>query len=170
MTDRTRRIEAVVDPSLIDDELMTEYGPSPHPMEHGVVGYSPGVFDTFHIGHLNLLRRSRLKCDYLIAGVTSDEVTLKQKGRLPLVPQDERIEIVRSMEFVDEAVLEVTTDKLATWREVRFDVIFKGDDWKGTRKWVGLEHEFARRGVGVVFLPYTDHTSTTHVRRALDPE
>jgi glycerol-3-phosphate cytidylyltransferase len=150
-----------------DANLMATLPPSPHPASRGLVGYAPGVFDTFHIGHLNVLRRSSLQCDYLIAGVTSDEVTELQKGKPPLVPAAERLEIIRSMEFVDDVVIETTSDKIATWEEVRFDVCFKGDDWRGTPKWDRLEHEFARRGARVVYLPYTQHTSTTDVRRLL---
>ncbi len=131
----------------------------------GVVGYAPGAFDMFHVGHLNLLRRARLNCDYLIAGVVSDEVALQQKGRWPVVPQEERLEIVGSMRFVDEVFMEQTTDKLVTWRHVGFDVIFKGDDWRGSEKWNTLERAFGEVGVSVVYLPYTAHTSTTTLRR-----
>jgi glycerol-3-phosphate cytidylyltransferase len=129
-----------------------------------LVGYAPGAFDLFHVGHLNLLRRARLECDYLIAGVVSDEVALAQKGRYPVVPEDERLEIVASLDVVDRAVLEVTTDKLATWERVRFDTIFKGSDWVGSAKWTELEREFAVRGVRVAYLPYTEHVSTTVLR------
>jgi glycerol-3-phosphate cytidylyltransferase len=133
-----------------------------------LVGYAPGAYDLFHVGHLNLLRRCRLACDYLIAGVVSDEVALQQKGRLPVVPEDERLEIVASLDVVDEVVLETTTDKLATWEQVRFDVVFKGDDWEGSAKWTELGHEFARRGVRVVYLPYTKHVSTSLLRTHRD--
>lgn len=129
-----------------------------------LVGYAPGAFDLFHVGHLNLLRRARLECDYLIAGVVSDQVALEQKGRYPVVPEDERLEIVASLDVVDQAVLEVTTDKLATWERVRFDTIFKGSDWIGSQKWTALEREFAARGVRVVYLPYTEHVSTSILR------
>ncbi len=129
-----------------------------------LVGYAPGAYDLFHVGHLNLLRRVRMECDYLIAGVVSDQVALEQKGRLPVVPEDERLEIVRSLDVVDEAVLETTTDKLATWERVRFDVVYKGDDWVGSAKWLALERDFAARGVAVVYLPYTRHVSTSLLR------
>jgi glycerol-3-phosphate cytidylyltransferase len=132
-----------------------------------IVGYVPGVFDMFHIGHLNILRRASLQCDRLIAGVVSDEVALQQKGRPPVIPQDERLDIVASMEFVDRAVMEWSTDKLATWDRVGFDVIFKGDDWRGSEKWTRLEHEFARVGVVVLYLPYTTHTSSSRLRGLL---
>lgn len=131
-----------------------------------VVGYVPGVFDLFHIGHLNILRRARIHCDHLIAGVVSDEVALAQKGRAPVIGERERLEVVAAMRVVDAVHLETTTDKLVTWTEVGFDVVFKGDDWKGSPKWTHLELEFATRGVRVVYLPYTQVTSSSE-RRAV---
>lgn len=131
------------------------------------VGYSPGVYDLFHIGHLNVLRHSRDLCDHLVAGVVSDEMAVLGKGVLPVVPLTERLEIVRSVRYVDEAVAEVLPDKLDTWAHLRFDVIFKGDDWKGTPKGKKLERDFASVGVDVVYLPYTAHTSSTVLRQAL---
>ncbi len=97
-------------------------------------GYAPGVYDLFHVGHLNILREARRRCDRLVAGVTSDELTVRLKGRRPVVPLEERLEIVRGLRCVDEAVVESAEDKLETWRQVGFDVIFKGDDWRGTPK------------------------------------
>jgi glycerol-3-phosphate cytidylyltransferase len=132
------------------------------------IGYAPGVYDLFHIGHLNLLARARERCEHLVAGVVSDELAASAKGRLPVVPLDERLEIVRSIRHVDEAVAEVLPEKLDTWRQVRFDVIFKGDDWQGTPKGDKLERDFASVGVEVVYLPYTVHTSSTMLRQALD--
>jgi glycerol-3-phosphate cytidylyltransferase len=126
------------------------------------------VYDLFHIGHLNLLARASEHCDHLVAGVVSDELAAGVKGRAPVVPLAERLEIVRNIRCVDEAVAEVLPEKLDTWREVRFDVIFKGDDWKGTPKGDKLERDFASVGVEVVYLPYTVHTSSTVLRRALD--
>ncbi len=138
--------------------------PVPRPPAPALIGYAPGVFDLFHVGHLNLLRRARLACDHLIAGVVSDEVAMAQKGKRPVVPEAERLEIVSAVRCVDEVYLEPTTDKLATWDVVRFTVIFKGDDWVGSPKWIRLGEEFAARGVDLVFLPYTDHLSSTLLR------
>ena len=132
-----------------------------------VVGYAPGAYDLFHIGHLNLLRHAAAQCDHLIAGVVADEVLLQTKGRAPLVPLAERMEILRSLRVVDEVHAEVVPDKLDTWREVGFDVIFKGDDWRGTEKGRRLERDFAAVGVEVRYFPYTMHTSSTALRRAL---
>lgn len=136
------------------------------------VGYAPGAYDLFHIGHLNLLRRASLHCDHLDVGVVSDEVALAQKGRWPVVPEQERLAIVASMRPVDGVFLETTTDKLRTWREHPFDVVFKGDDWQGSTRWDELERRFAEVGVRVVYLPYTEHVSTTLLRereRGPDP-
>ncbi|MGY1745699.1 adenylyltransferase/cytidyltransferase family protein [Blastococcus sp. SYSU D00695] len=132
-----------------------------------VVGYAPGAYDLFHIGHLNVLRHAAGHCDHLIAGVVSDEVLLQTKGRLPVVPLAERMEIVRALRFVDDVHAEVVPDKIDTWREVRFDVIFKGDDWRGSPKGVKLERDFAAVGVEVRYFPYTMHTSSTALRKAL---
>ncbi|AWB90123.1 adenylyltransferase/cytidyltransferase family protein [Salinibacterium hongtaonis] len=132
------------------------------------IGYAAGAFDLFHVGHLNILRRARSECDRLIAGVVSDEMLLLTKGALPVIPLEERLDIVRSVRFVDEAVAEVVPDKLETWRSVRFTHFFKGDDWQGTEKGLALEHSFAAVGVTVVYFPYTDGTSSTQLRQALD--
>lgn len=132
------------------------------------VGYAPGAYDLFHIGHLNILRHARSQCDYLVAGVVSDEMAEIAKGRRPMIPLVERLEIVRSVKYVDAAFVETVPDKVETWRQVRFDVIFKGDDWRGTPKGDRLEKDFAEHGVDVVYFPYTVHTSSTQLRRALD--
>jgi glycerol-3-phosphate cytidylyltransferase len=132
-----------------------------------VIGYAPGAYDLFHIGHLNLLRHARAHCDHLIAGVVSDEMLLLTKGRSPVVPLNERMEIVRSLRIVDDVHAEVVPDKLDTWGEVRFDVIFKGDDWRGTPKGERLERDFAAVGVEVRYFPYTVHTSSTALRKAV---
>jgi glycerol-3-phosphate cytidylyltransferase len=132
------------------------------------VGYVPGVFDMFHVGHLNILRNARLACDHLIAGVVSDERAAAVKGKVPVVPETERLEVVRAVRYVDEAVLEDVEEKLEMWRRLRFDVIVKGDDWRGTPKGDKLERDFASVGVEVVYLPYTNHTSSTVLRQALD--
>ena len=132
------------------------------------IGYAPGVYDLFHIGHLNVLRRAREHCDVLVAGVVSDENARAAKGRAPVIPLEERLEIVRSLGIVDEAVAEVWPDKLTTWHHVHFDVIFKGDDWRGTPKGDRLERDMATVGVAVHYFPYTVHTSSTLLRSALD--
>lgn len=132
------------------------------------IGYAAGAYDLFHIGHLNILKRAREQCDYLIAGVVSDDMLELTKNLRPTIPLEERLEIVRSIRYVDEAVVETVPDKLEMWRQVGFTVFFKGDDWRGTEKGLRLEREFAAVGVEVVYFPYTANTSSTVLRRALD--
>lgn len=132
-----------------------------------VIGYAPGAYDLFHIGHLNILRNAAARCDVLVAGVVSDELLVRAKGRSPVIPLDERLEIVSSIKYVDAVHAEVVPDKLETWREVGFDVLFKGDDWRGTPKGDRLERDFAAVGVQVQYFPYTVHTSSSMLRKAL---
>lgn len=131
------------------------------------VGYAAGAYDLFHIGHLNILKHAKSQCDWLIAGVVSDELCEATKGQRPVVPLDERLAIVQSVKYVDAAVAEVLPDKLATWEQLKFDIFFKGDDWRGTARGRDLERRFARVGVEVVYFPYTAHTSSTQLRLAL---
>jgi glycerol-3-phosphate cytidylyltransferase len=133
----------------------------------GRIGYAPGAFDLFHIGHLNLLQQARNHCDYLIAGVVSDDILLIKKGITPIIPLVERLEIVRSVRFVDEGIAETVFDKLEVWKKVKFDVLFKGDDWCGTPDGDRLERELAVVGVKVIYFPYTTITSSTSLRQTL---
>ena len=132
------------------------------------IGYAAGAFDLFHVGHLNILRHAKARCDYLIAGVVSDELCEARKGHPPVIPLAERLQIVEGLQCVDRAVPEVLPDKLQTWAELRFNVFFKGDDWRGTPAGTALEAAFAAVGVEVVYFPYTVHTSSTRLRRSLE--
>jgi glycerol-3-phosphate cytidylyltransferase len=132
------------------------------------VGYAPGVYDLFHVGHLNILRHAKEHCDYLVAGVVSDEMAYRAKGRTPVIPLHERVEIVSHISFVDEVFVEEVPEKLAVWRQRPFDVIFKGDDWRGTPRGAKLEQDFAAVGVEVHYFPYTVSTSSSLVRQALE--
>jgi len=131
------------------------------------IGYAPGAYDLFHVGHLNLLRQAKSRCDLLIAGVVSDDMLELAKGRRPVIPLDERLAIVSHISYVDRAVAEVVPDKLETWESVQFNVLFKGDDWRGTANGEKLERDFAGVGVDIVYLPYTMHTSSSILRRVL---
>ncbi|QNK80968.1 adenylyltransferase/cytidyltransferase family protein [Nakamurella sp. PAMC28650] len=131
------------------------------------IGYAPGAYDLFHVGHLNILRQAKSQCDYLVAGVVSDEMCELTKGRRPVISLAERMEIVGNIRFVDEVHAEMTPDKLDSWADIRFTHIFKGDDWRGTPKGAKLESDFAAAGVQVVYFPYTVHTSSTVIRRVL---
>lgn len=131
------------------------------------VGYSSGVFDMFHVGHLNLLRRARNYCHHLVVGVASDEYVDHLKGRSPVVPCDERIDIISALGIVDEVVIDRSEDKLAIWQQRPFDVIFKGNDWQGTPKGYRLERTMGQIDVAVVYFPYTRHTSSSMLRTFL---
>jgi glycerol-3-phosphate cytidylyltransferase len=132
------------------------------------VGYAPGVYDLFHVGHLNILKHAAAHCDRLIAGVVSDELAFLAKGHQPVIPLTERLQIVQSIDCVDEARAETMPEKLDTWRDVQFDILFKGDDWRGTPKGRKLEREFGAVGVEIIYFPYTLHTSSTLLRAALE--
>lgn len=132
-----------------------------------IVGYTTGVFDLFHIGHLNILRRARAECDHLIVGVTTDELSMSRKQKTPVIPFEERVEIVRHIDFVDEAVEQDTMDKFSAWEKHKFHRMFVGDDWKGTPQWDKLEAQFASVSVEIVYFPYTAHTSSTMIREKL---
>lgn len=133
-----------------------------------VVGYVPGVYDLFHVGHLNALRQARELCDVLVAGVVSDEVCETAKGVRPFVPLTERLEIVDAIGIVDAVYAETTVDKADAWREVGFHRLFKGDDWRGTAKGDALVSRMQGLGVEIVWFPYTLQTSSTMLRSAID--
>jgi glycerol-3-phosphate cytidylyltransferase len=133
-----------------------------------VRGYVPGVFDLFHIGHLNILRSAREQCDWLIAGVVTDENAFRAKSKYPVIPLAERVSILQHITLVDEVIVEHQPSKLEVWRDHPFDVIFKGDDWRGTPKGERLERDLATVGVEVAYFPYTMHTSSTLLRAALE--
>lgn len=131
------------------------------------IGYTTGVFDLFHIGHLNVLKRAKLECDYLIVGVTSDELSISAKNKKPIIPFNERMEIVEHIKFVDEVVPQMSYDKMEAWNNLKFDMMFVGDDWKGTEKWKVIEDDFAKVGVEIFYFPYTSHTSSSILRDVL---
>lgn len=130
-------------------------------------GYVPGAWDMFHIGHLNIISRARELCDHLIVGVVTDEALVEAKGRLPMVPLAERLEVVEAIDLVDQVVIDYGGNKADVWRRVPFDVLFKGDDWKGTPKGDKLERNMAQVGVRVQYFPYTMHTSSTALREMI---
>ena len=134
--------------------------------QNKLIGYTTGVFDLFHVGHLNLLRRARQACDKLIVGVTSDDL-VRYKHKNSVIPFDERLEIVRAIRFVDEVVPQVTMDKFEAWERIGFDVMFVGSDWKGHERWIEYEKQFSKVGVEIVYLPYTEGTSSTLINETL---
>ncbi len=132
-----------------------------------IIGYTTGVFDLFHIGHINLLKNAKGMCDKLIVGVTIDEL-VAYKGKKALIPFEDRIEVVRSCKYVDAAVPQYDMDKLAACKKLGAKYLFVGDDWYGTEKWKKYEEDFAKEGIQIVYFPYTQGVSSTKIREALD--
>lgn len=132
-----------------------------------IVGYTTGVFDLFHIGHLNIIRRAKEKCDKLIVGVTTDELLQVYKNKSPIIPFEERMSIVKSIKYVDEVVPQEDMDKMSHWEKLKFNVVFVGDDWQNTDKWNKIESDFNDVGVAVVYFPYTKGTSSTLINDIL---
>ena len=133
-----------------------------------IIGYTTGVYDMFHIGHLNILRRAKEQCDYLVVGVTTDELCYKRKQKYPIIPEKDRVEIVSAIKYVDKVVLQSDMDKVKAVEEVGANVVFVGSDWKGTDAWNNYEKEFARIGCRVVYLDHTDGISSTILRDRLN--
>lgn len=132
------------------------------------IGYTQGVFDMFHVGHLNLLRRAREHCDRLIVGVNSDALVQSYKHKTPVIREKDRLAIVSSIRYVDDCLLAETLDKLQIHAQVPFDAIFIGDDWKGNERWRRTEEDLAAVGARVIYLPYTDGVSSTELRPQAD--
>lgn len=132
------------------------------------VGYTTGVFDMFHIGHLNILKKAKEMCDYLIVGVSTDENVQNYKHKTPIIPFEERIAIVRELKCVDEAVPQINMDKYEAWEKLHFNALFHGSDWKGSEMYNEMEKKFADIGVDVVFLPHTDGISSSLLKEVLE--
>lgn len=131
------------------------------------VGFVQGVFDLFHIGHLNLLKNAKSQCEKLIVGVNADELVQQYKNKTPIIEYKERAEIVAAIKYVDEVVQMRDRDKLAAAEKYQFDVIFMGDDWKGTDFYNKMEKELKNIGVDIVYFPYTKSISSTKIRKQL---
>ena len=132
-----------------------------------VIGYTAGVYDLFHIGHLNLLKNAKGMCDKLIVGVTTDDL-VTYKGKHAMIPFEDRIEIVRNIKCVDAAVPQRDMDKLAMCKKLGATIRFVGDDWYGTEKWQEYEKAFAAEGIRIVYFPYTKGVSSTQITKALN--
>ena len=132
-----------------------------------IIGYTTGVFDLFHIGHLNLLKNAKGMCDRLVVGVTVDEL-VAYKGKQAMIPFEDRIEIVRSCKYVDAAVPQYDMDKLAACKKLGAKLLFVGDDWYGTEKWKEYEKQFTEAGIRIVYFPYTRGISSTKITEALN--
>ena len=128
-----------------------------------IIGYTTGVYDMFHIGHLNVIRRARELCDYLIVGVSTDELVQKDKGKTPVIPYEERAAIVAALKYVDQVVPQPDKNKLGAWEKYHFDKMFVGSDWQGTPQWKKFEEQFEPLGVEIVYLSHTDGISSTEL-------
>ena len=126
-----------------------------------IIGYTTGVYDMFHIGHLNIIRSAKQQCDYLIVGVSTDELVQRDKGKTPVIPYSERAEIVKALKYVDQVVPQEDKNKYAAWEKYKFNKMFVGSDWEGTPAWLNYEKQFAPVGVEIVYLPHTDGISST---------
>lgn len=131
-----------------------------------VIGYTAGVYDLFHVGHLNLLKNAKGMCDKLVVGVTADEL-VKYKGKTALIPYEDRAEIVRSIKYVDAVVPQMDMDKLTMCKKLGASYLFVGDDWYNTDKWNKYEEEFSKAGIKIVYFPYTKGISSTKITEAL---
>lgn len=135
-----------------------------------IIGYTTGVFDLFHIGHLNILRKAKQNCDKLVVGVTTDELLRKYKNKNPIIPFEERLDIVKSIKYVDEVVPQEDMNKLSHWEKLKFNVVFVGDDWQNTDKWDKIEKDFKAVGVEIIYFPYTKGISSTLINEILVKE
>ncbi len=126
-----------------------------------IIGYTTGVYDMFHIGHLNVIRNAKAQCDYLIVGVSTDELVQKEKNKTPVIPFEERCKIVEAIKYVDEVVPQFDKNKFGAWEKYKFDKMFVGSDWQGTPAWKKFEEQFAPYGVEIIYLPHTDGISST---------
>jgi glycerol-3-phosphate cytidylyltransferase len=131
-----------------------------------ILGYTTGVFDLFHIGHVNLLRNAKGMCDKLIVGVTTDEL-VSYKNKKSVISFEERMEVVRSCRYVDAVIPQEDMDKFVQWQKIKFDVMFVGDDWFKSEKWEAIDKQFEEEGVRVVYFPYSKGTSSTLINNVL---
>lgn len=132
-----------------------------------IIGYTTGVFDMFHIGHLNILRRAKEKCDYLIVGVTTDDLCFKRKHKYPIINENDRMAIVGAIRYVDRVVLQSDMNKIEAVKKYGANIVFVGSDWKGTASWNEYEKEFSKVGCSVEYLSHTDGISSTILREKL---
>lgn len=136
-------------------------------MKKKIIGYTTGVYDMFHIGHLNIIRRAKEQCDYLIVGVSTDELVQVEKNKTPVIPYQERVDIVAAIKYVDEVVPQTDKNKFSAWQKYNFDKMFVGSDWQGTEAWKKYEEQFAPYGVEIVYLPHTDGISSTELTKKI---
>jgi glycerol-3-phosphate cytidylyltransferase len=136
-------------------------------MKQHKIGYTTGVFDLFHVGHLNILKRAKEQCEFLIVGVSTDELVMEYKNKKPVIPFRDRAEIIEGIKYVDIVVPQVNRDKFTAWENLEFDVMFVGDDWKGSPLFSEVENRFKQVGVEIVYFPYTKGVSSTELKHKI---
>ena len=132
------------------------------------VGYTTGVFDMFHIGHLNILKNAKARCEYLIVGVSTDENVMTYKHKKPVIPYEQRKAIVEAIRYVDKVVPQTNMDKLEAWKELKFDALFHGSDWKGSDMYNDIEQKLKEVGCDMVFLPHTEGVSSSGLKDKIE--
>jgi glycerol-3-phosphate cytidylyltransferase len=132
------------------------------------IGYTSGVFDLFHVGHLNILKRAKEQCDYLIVAVSTDELVHRYKNKTPVIEFAERASIIEAIKYVDEVVPQEDRDKMGAFKKYRFDAMFVGDDWKGASLWIQLEKDLSEKGTDIVYFNYTEQVSSTFLKEVLN--
>ena len=142
--------------------------------ENMVIGYTTGVYDMFHVGHLNIIKHAKDLCDYLIVGVSTDELVWKDKGKTPVIPYEERAAIVAALRYVDQVVPQCDKNKVGAWENYHFNKMFVGSDWQGTPQWIKYEEQFKPLGVEIIYLPYTNGVSSTkltdYIKHTIDSD
>lgn len=133
-----------------------------------IIGYTTGVFDMFHIGHLNILKRAKEQCDYLIVGVSTDELVLHEKNKIPIIPFENRCAIIDAIKYVDCVVPQEDKDKFGAWKKYKFNKMFVGSDWRGTAAWKDYEIQFSPIGVDIIYLDHTDGISSSMLRNIIN--
>jgi glycerol-3-phosphate cytidylyltransferase len=133
-----------------------------------IIGYTSGVFDLFHVGHVRVLKKAKSLCDKLIVGVSTDNLVKKYKNKYPIISQKERIEVVKNNRYVDYVISQNSLNKFINWKKLKYDIMFVGDDWYNTSKWRELDKKFKQVGVRIIYLPYTKGTSSTKINNILN--
>lgn len=132
------------------------------------IGYTTGVFDLFHVGHLNILKKAKEQCDYLIVGISTDELVQQYKNKTPIISFEDRKKIIEAIKYVDEVIPQVSMDKFEAWKKKHYDVLFHGDDWKNSSLYNEMEEKLKNVGVEFVYFPYTKSTSSTIIRKKME--
>ena len=133
-----------------------------------IIGYTTGVFDLFHVGHVRILKKAKSLCDKLIVGVSTNGLVKKYKNKKPIIPYNERVEIIKNIKFVDLVISQNSLNKIQSYKKLKYDVIFVGDDWYASKKWRILDKKFKELGVKIIYLPYTKKTSSTKINNILN--